>query len=151
MVVTSLSSFQFTRNLFNKIDRYSVFFTQGFDFQAFDSRYDVREFALSAIKEKPIFGHGFGYTDSEFDYPHNIVLEIFAELGVIGLIISILLFAHRWKVMKTSKSKLLILFSLFISLISGNISTNYFLFFFLFVDFENFMSEKKVRFKFAKN
>jgi len=51
--------------------------------------------ALGLWKEKPIFGHGLGAYPVVIGapdvrrYPHNIVLEILAELGVAGLLIAL--------------------------------------------------------------
>jgi O-antigen ligase len=69
---------------------------------AFDSsnvRLRIWSDALNKYKKNPIFGVGFGtsYRDKSNDriyvHPHNIILEILTETGILGLIIFLLLFS----------------------------------------------------------
>ena len=66
---------------------------------AIHSRLEAWELSWEIIKEHPIIGTGFGgfngYNNIEWTkmikYPHNIILELAVEGGVIGLLILILL------------------------------------------------------------
>ncbi|MCH9030428.1 MAG: O-antigen ligase family protein [Bacteroidetes bacterium] len=66
---------------------------------AIHSRLDSWELSCEIIKEHPFIGTGFGgfnsYNNIEWTkmikYPHNIILELAVEGGVIGLLILILL------------------------------------------------------------
>lgn len=53
------------------------------------SRQDFFRISLDIIKDNPFAGVGFGgwseYASPEFKYPHNILLELITELGVLGL------------------------------------------------------------------
>ena len=98
------------------------------------SRFDV---AFEMIKSKPIFGSGidsFSYfTGAPENYPHNIFLEIFSELGIIGLMSFILLissallkFPYKSLTLKSKYQNISwSIFAMFIfSLINANISGN---------------------------
>lgn len=97
--------------------------------------------------EKPLLGNGIGswpVINSAVDvrgYPHNIILEIMVELGLIGLIIFIMLLIIAlkcfgpWKTVRDDPLKILI-FVIFINalvnaMVSGDIPDNRFLFFVL--------------------
>ena len=58
-------------------------------------RLDLYKQAFFLFVEKPFFGHGFGswadISNTKFKYPHNIVLELMAETGFIGLLFFILI------------------------------------------------------------
>ncbi len=57
-------------------------------------RNTIWRFSLSGIGEKPIRGHGLGYfkmasvrqNNGEWKHPHNLFLEIWLELGLLGLL-----------------------------------------------------------------
>jgi O-antigen ligase len=64
------------------LDRY-----QSEDTSSMDERLEGREFALRMWLEKPILGWGIGefrVKDSYLEYPHNMLLEILAEMGIVG-------------------------------------------------------------------
>ena len=54
----------------------------------------IWEFSLNGIGEKPIGGHGLGYfkmasarqNNGDWKHPHNLFLEIWLELGLLGLL-----------------------------------------------------------------
>lgn len=58
-----------------------------------NQRFELINFTLNKIADNPIFGYGLGSFSKEYYnidgryYPHNIILEIWFELGLIGLII----------------------------------------------------------------
>lgn len=62
------------------------------------SRILYTQFAIDKINKKPFLGYGIGsfgfeYTNiDDLDYPHNIFLEVWFELGIIPLILFLLLF-----------------------------------------------------------
>lgn len=57
-------------------------------------RNEIWRFSLDGIYEKPIRGHGLGYfkiasarqNNGEWKHPHNLFLEIWLELGLLGLL-----------------------------------------------------------------
>lgn len=50
-------------------------------------RISMWEEALDDFKENPIFGVGMGNSVGGIGFPHNIILEVLAELGILGLLI----------------------------------------------------------------
>ena len=94
--------------------------------------------------EKPLLGHGIGsfpLFQSGYDtrgYPHNILLEILAELGIIGLILfigmffySLFIFMRREPIRRNPVKLLLIMILIVISfnaMVSGDITDNRLLF-----------------------
>ena len=91
--------------------------------------------ALVKFKEAPFFGHGFGklnYGLAGYEYPHNILLELLAETGVVGLSIFIFLIVFICFPMQFSlNSTPLISIGIFfmaISLLSGDLSSRFFWF-----------------------
>ncbi|CDQ17937.1 O-antigen ligase family protein [Halobacillus karajensis] len=100
--------------------------------------------AFSMWGDNPIFGHGIGsfplfYNGMDIrDYPHNIFLEVLAELGIIGFLVLIVLFAISFfSVLKYKDSVIQltvlsgILFTLLNAMVSGDINDNRILFTFL--------------------
>lgn len=144
-----LYNIEFTNAIIYQIDRYDIVNISGSDF----NRYRTIEHSISSFMEKPIFGHGFAYTDSHptHSYPHNIILEILSEFGLLGFSIFALIFTYRWKLMKKTESRILIVYTLFLSMISGNIATNFFLFLFLFVDISLIIPTTYTGVYYAKN
>lgn len=110
----------------------TIYNTRVFDFS--DSYYytDSREFlffwALDLFSNAPLFGNGLGYTDGLITYPHNIIIEILAELGVIGLIIFLIFWIKSFKKLRDNRLRLMVIVLTFLSLFSGNISQNFLLF-----------------------
>jgi O-antigen ligase len=62
------------------------------------SRVLYSRFAIDKINQKPFLGYGIGsfgfeYNNiDELDYPHNIFLEVWFELGIVPIILFLLLF-----------------------------------------------------------
>jgi O-antigen ligase len=110
-----------------------------------DPRYDTFSEAVTLIEHHPIVGVGAGGFQSvgtlavpPEDYPHNIVLEVWAELGVVPLAIllaSILtllagLWRGAWRHAADNAGRLLyvligfLLFNLFETLLTGDLNEN---------------------------
>jgi O-antigen ligase len=67
---------------FRTLDRY-----QGDDTSSMNGRLEGRDVAFDMWLQKPILGWGIGefrVKDSYLEYPHNMLLEILAEMGIIG-------------------------------------------------------------------
>ncbi|MCH7974455.1 MAG: O-antigen ligase family protein [Bacteroidetes bacterium] len=100
---------------------------------AIHSRLEAWELSWEIIKEHPIIGSGFGgfngYNNIEWTkmikYPHNIILEMTAEGGVIGLLILILLIyiilSRAWKIYPGII--LFLLFAIWLALFSKDLSS----------------------------
>jgi O-antigen ligase len=103
-------------------------------------RLDFYTAAVHLWATSPVFGHGIGswpvlagYGDQRA-YPHNILLEIAVELGLVGLVlfVGLLAFALRalgpWHLVRQDPIRVLILMlfaSMFINaLVSGDLSYN---------------------------
>ena len=89
--------------------------------------------------ENPLNGIGIGFHDygNKATYPHNIFIEILAEVGVLGLLI--ILLALTFSIVKNTRNKkintnnqLLILPFLIRAMVSGSLTTNIIVFSFLF-------------------
>lgn len=103
------------------------------------SRMEMIDYSWRMFMEKPILGWGTGSFADQYSYvmryPHNLVLEIFSELGTLGILIfaltGILIISSSYKSFKqtsTLKDVSLVitiinylLVSLFFSLISGDL------------------------------
>lgn len=97
-------------------------------------RFRLMNWAINLFSEKPFLGWGFGFTDYKLTYPHNITLEILAELGAIGLILFFWFFFARIIYTRNLQLRLLIIIFFFLAQFSGNLSQNYLLFFVLVLD-----------------
>lgn len=112
------------------------------------TRVDMFYSSLEYIAQSPIFGHGIGsfgilyQSDDIRKYPHNIILEIFVEAGVVGTILFITLLSIPYLIAMRSWSSLPILSGLVVSsltyvilnaMISGDIYANTEVFLFIFV------------------
>ena len=127
---------------FVKVDFYELRFIErgGEDLE----RVYLFNWAYELFKSKPIFGWGFGYTDHAYSYPHNIILEVLAELGIVGLVLFLLALIHRfWAV--DGKIRVLILFTFILALVSGNMAQNYLFFLTLFIDRRYFESSSQTK------
>jgi O-antigen ligase len=74
---------------FRTLDRYELQFSNE-DTSSVDERLRGQDLAFHMWTEKPIFGWGIGeftVTNSYLKYPHNIVLEILCENGLIGALL----------------------------------------------------------------
>lgn len=69
--------------------------------------------ALEMIKEKPIFGHGLnGFATSSFyNYPHNFLLELMVDIGILGVIFFILLLVFAISIIIRYKNTDMYMFS----------------------------------------
>lgn len=103
-------------------------------------RFNLMKWAIDLFIEKPFFGWGFGYTDDTITYPHNIILEILAELGIIGFILFSWFLIVRFINVRNTQIRLLITIFFVLSLFSGNLAQNYLLFFALIIDSRIFES-----------
>ena len=74
------------------------------------SRVLYSQFAIAKINERPFWGYGIGsfgfeYTNiDELDYPHNIFLEVWFELGFVPIILFLLLFYMVYQQIIVGKS-----------------------------------------------
>lgn len=112
-----------------------------------NSRGYLFKWAYGLFETQPVFGHGFGYTDQTYSYPHNIILEIMAELGIIGLIPFLLAVSHRFWVVNDGRIRALIIFTFFLALFTGSAAENFLFFLALIVDqryFESSLPRKEL-------
>jgi len=100
-----------------------------------DNRGGMISWAFNLFIEKPLFGWGFGYTDQAYSYPHNIILELLAELGFIGFLVFTVYFTNAYLTLRGKELKLFVISFAILSLFSGNIMQNYFLFLTLSFDY----------------
>ena len=100
-----------------------------------DHRGGMISWAFNLFLEKPIFGWGFGYTDQVYSYPHNIILELLAELGLLGFLLFTIYFTHAYVTLRDKRLKLFVISFSVLSLFSGNIMQNYFMFLALSFDY----------------
>ena len=110
-----------------------------------DNRGGMISWAFNLFIEKPLFGWGFGYTDQAYSYPHNIILELLAELGFIGFLVFTVYFTNAYLTLRDKKLKLFVISFAILSLFSGNLMQNYFLFLTLSFDYRflETLKEKK--------
>jgi O-antigen ligase len=108
-----------------------------------DSRGGMIEWAFDLFLDKPLFGWGFGYTDQTYSYPHNIILELLAELGFVGFLVFAVYFLFNYFSIIDKRLKLLVRAFFILSLVSGNLMQNYFLFLALSLD-QRFLESMKV-------
>lgn len=103
-----------------------------------NQRFELINFTLNKIADNPIFGYGLGSFSKEYYnidgryYPHNIILEIWFELGLIGLIIFgilLLLLFIKFDVKKNIVYIILLLPPLFNSLKSLDFTEHRLMFF----------------------
>ncbi len=108
------------------------------------SRIGLYQAAWSDFLESPILGKGMGsYFHHGHSYPHNIILELLAETGLIGFVLFII--ALRPKNMFNSKNvfSVYMLFALITSLFSGDLEKNSFLMIFsILSNFETLVKPK---------
>jgi O-antigen ligase len=84
--------------------------------------------ALDKFIEHPFFGTGLGGDSimGRFYYPHNIILEIVSELGLVGITLWLIALLYSWFVAKHSGVLLVLLIQTMISaLFSGDFGFNY--------------------------
>ena len=141
--------------------KYQAYFQDRFfDYETYASggRPSLYQLAISDIDQKSLlFGKGTGnyaylYTRSDTKiYPHNILIELIYENGLIGLILFFGLFRYMYSKTKltnyfVNKSCLVIYvyYFLFNAQVSGDISNNFALFIFLIFIFYQMKYEKNI-------
>jgi len=111
------------------------------DFNIFSiyARLDLYQKSIYYILDNP-FGYGFGsfgllYTGEDVRfYPHNIILEVFVELGIIGMFMFILLIYHGFKSHSTTNIFFYLFLIAFINAqFSGDLASNSYMFVYLFL------------------
>ncbi|MFT4643635.1 MAG: O-antigen ligase [Planctomycetota bacterium] len=135
IIVMLMYNFDFVEDIYSTVPRL-------FELQENISNYNDRDFrgglaswAFNLFIEKPLFGWGFGYTDQAYSYPHNIILELLAELGIVGFLVFTVYFTNAYLTLRDKKLKLFVIAFSVLSLFSGNIMQNYFLFIALSFDY----------------
>lgn len=109
------------------------------------SRIEALIIGVKSFTSNPIMGIGLGgykFLNPILKYPHNIILEIIVELGLIGIFFIWILFSflninfYKIYIAKKTKNKKVFLFSVYIfifsivnGLVSGNIASNEYVFF----------------------
>jgi O-antigen ligase len=114
-------------------------FTQGSSSGSAGKRVDFYRATLAALPYQPLIGTGIGswstfyYRNDQRNYPHNLLLEIAFEEGLIGLTAFLILLglvaAAIIRMLRTSRSHFLVLgqlvlYCLIISLFSGDLDDN---------------------------
>ncbi len=67
-----------------------IIFLNQTDLGVLNGRKTIYYIAIENILKSPIIGHGIGYFESlGFNYPHNIILELLLDFGVLGIMIMI--------------------------------------------------------------
>lgn len=80
---------------------FAYFTPNGIDFSEISGRDVYYSKAFEFVKERPINGYGiFGFVDQTGDYPHNLILEILLQGGILLLIIWIVIFTKFYKKVK---------------------------------------------------
>ena len=122
-IITFSNSFYdiFSLRIFNLSDSY--FYV--------DSRQYLFFWALDLFSQSPILGNGFAYTDYINTYPHNIVVELLAEIGIIGFLIFMIFTFTNFMSVKDNNFRLILVVILFFCLFSGSLSQNFLLLSFL--------------------
>jgi len=101
------------------------------DNKSVNERLEYLEFCKEKIFENPVnfvFGYGNGSFSREFDgtdrrlYPHNIVLEILFEMGVVGLILFLLFYTEVVKNYKYSSTIWAVVYLTLNSMKSSNLT-----------------------------
>ena len=132
------------------INRFTVFFQEEGGGTSASQRWNYYDRAIELLKMSPFFGAGTGAFGVEYygedlrAYPHNILLELWAENGLLGLMLMLVMIGYtlgirivRLPFLKAQESViircLVVLgcFMLFNSMLSGDINDNRLLFTFL--------------------
>lgn len=123
--------------------RIALLFHSGDMGDSAEARVDHIFQAISLWSEKPVFGHGIGawpVINGEIDsryYPHNIILELLVELGIVGFVMlaALVVYAFRGFTFRIMRRRGLyaIIYMLFLhaalnALVSGDLADNRFLF-----------------------
>jgi len=131
-IIYNYFEFYFQRTIF----RFSNFAT-GIDNSSLQ-RLNFMKFAFHESFENIsyfLWGHGFGsfgvfyFHIDERSYPHNLFIELFFELGIIGLFLFLFIIFYNLRFFKINNFfSLLLVFSLFNSMKSGNFSDQWIMF-----------------------
>ncbi len=135
VVITTDQKVPFTEHRYEALGRLVTGETETED-GAINDRIEGASTAFQMIQESPLTGRGFGGYNTVYNnkllpaiikYPHNIFLEVFAELGFIyGLLFSSMILYCLIDLFRKRQTTLLLLFITFVwlSLFSKNISSN---------------------------
>ena len=137
--------------LLGKAERFFLDPFSAMSYGSYGTRVGQALSSYSAFVDSPIFGVGLGdfiFYNHTYDYPHNILLEILAELGILGLILFFIIlyyfFQSITKYINNRYSKNLdvqilraglatTLFMFFNQLVSGDLMDARIFFFLLFI------------------
>ncbi|MHC8514308.1 O-antigen ligase family protein [Sporosarcina sp. ITBMC105] len=123
--------------------RFEVLMTEKNGGVSANGRIEAFKTAFETWKDYPFLGNGIGsfglifYGFEFYDYPHNIILELMMEQGLVGIIVFLtLLFVVLVKSISLTRSKdpiyyvwtLVFVYFLFNSFVSGDINSNRMLF-----------------------
>lgn len=80
--------------------------SEGHGENVYSERYKVWDDAIRMFNDSPLIGHGVGnfHKYSEQPYPHNIILQVMVEYGLVGLISFLLIFIISIKRLSKVKS-----------------------------------------------
>lgn len=116
-------------SIFNGNNRFAVLTNKNLlsEDQNFVSREIMWKEALNKFYNSPFLGVGAGgYSFSGIDYPHNLLLEIMSEFGIIGLILWGISLCSSFEATKGDlMMQMLFLETIFFSLFSGDLGGNY--------------------------
>mgnify|MGYP006077533511 CR=1 FL=1 len=135
IIVILMYNFDFVEDIYSAAPRLLELQENISNYNDRDARGGMISWAFNLFLEKPLFGWGFGYTDQAYSYPHNIILELLAELGIVGFLVFTVYFTHAYLTLRDKKLKLFVIAFSVLSLFSGNIMQNYFLFIALSFDY----------------
>lgn len=130
---------------------FSYLSTDGIDLTQTSGRDVIYSSILERISEKPLFGYGLFHFDDNLHAPHNIILELLLDGGVLYLSFWIIIFTllyikFKWILRHDSNNVLLIPISV-LPFVELQFSGSYFtssLFWFVIVYVFNFKSEKNI-------
>lgn len=114
--------------------------------------------AINLFQENPWFGHGYralgdrynAISEDDAKYPHNIVLQILSELGMVGFFISLVAFYYLMRSFWSFREKVFfgklgfVLMSLSSIMISLQLEEFYIWFGFFMIAFHNFTADQIV-------
>lgn len=135
VIITTDQKVPFTEHRYEALGRLVTGETETED-GAINDRIEGASTAFQMIQESPLIGRGFGGYNTVYNnkqlptiikYPHNLFLEVFAELGFIyGLFFSSMILYCLIDLFRKSQTTLLLLFItlVWLSLFSKNFSSN---------------------------
>lgn len=108
------------------------YFTRGYDnfFEEVNvsSRIRLYQSAWSDFLESPILGKGVGnYFHYGISYPHNIILELLAETGLVGLVLFVMALKPKNLAYFKNTFSVYMLFALITTMFSGDLEKNSYL------------------------